>query len=146
MLRHLDYVAGLDADNKVWADRADRALKAAAKLLHQATVGIVDNLSRPWHKGNHPGLVLARRPQNKADEVWLFTKDTRAPWTSNASERALKGPKLHQEVSGYWQITLTLSRFCRVRSYLVSARNHRLHAIDAIHTALAGKPWLPATT
>jgi transposase len=31
----------------------------------------------------------------------------------------------------------------RVRSYLVTARNHGLTAIDAIHTALTGKPWLP---
>jgi hypothetical protein len=34
-------------------------------------------------------------------------------------------------------------RFCRVRSYLVSARNHGLLAIDAIRAALTGKPWLP---
>ncbi len=121
------------------------ALADARELYNQAVlVGISDNLSRPWHKGNHPGLVLARRLQHKADEVWLFAKDTRTPWTNNASERALKGPKLHQKVSGYWQTTLTLSRYCRVRSYLVGARNHGLHAIDAIHTALAGKPWLPA--
>lgn len=168
VLRHLDYVAGLDADNKVWAEQAARSLKAAAKLIDQATttdtdinaealatarqrydqavlVGISDNLSRPWHNGNHPGLVLARRLQNKADEVWLFTKDTRAPWTNNASERALKAPKLHQKVSGYWQTTLTLSRYCRVRSYLVSARNHGVRAIDATRAALAGNPWLPAT-
>ena len=142
---------------KVWAEQAARALKAAAKLVDQATatctdinaeapataladarelydqamlVGISDNLSPPWHKGNHPGLVLARRLQHKADEVWLFTKDTRTLWTNNASERALEGPKLHQKVSGYWQTTLTLSRYCRVRSYLVSARNHGLHAAD----------------
>jgi hypothetical protein len=54
-------------------------------------------------------------------------------------------PEAAPKVSGYWQTTLTLSRYCRVRSYLVGARNHGLHAIDAIHTALAGKPWLPAT-
>jgi transposase len=44
---------------------------------------------------------------------------------------------------GYWKITLTLARFCRVRSYLVTARNHGVSAIDAIHAALTGKPWLP---
>ena len=106
-------------------------------------VGISDNLSRPWYKGNHPGLVLARRLQNKAEQVWLFTNNLDVPWTNNASERALKSPKLHQKVSGYWQTTMTLSRYCTVRSYLVSARNHGLRAIDAIHTALTGKPWLP---
>jgi hypothetical protein len=168
LLRHLDYVAGLDADNKVWAEQAARALKAAATLVDQASatgtdidaqavatarqrydqavlVGISDNRSRPWHKGNHPGLVLARRLHDKADEVWRFTQDTRTPWTNNVSERALKGPKLHQKVSDYWQTTHTLSRYCRVRSYLVSARNHGLRAIDAIHAALTGNPWLPAT-
>ena len=170
VLRHLDYVAGLDEDNKVWAEQAARTLKAAAKLVDQATatctdinaeasataladarelydqailVGISDNLSPPWHKGNHPGLVLARRLQHKADEVWLFTKDTRTPWTNNASERALKGPKLHQKVSGYWQTTLTLSRYCRVRSYLVSARNHGLHAADRHRAACLAAPQIP---
>ncbi len=34
----------------------------------------------------------------------------------------------------------TLRRYCRVRSYLVSARGHGIRAIDA---ALAGDPWLP---
>jgi hypothetical protein len=79
----------------------------------------------------------------KTDQVWLFTKDLRVPWTNNVSEQALKSPKLHQKVSGCWQTTITLARFCRVRSYLVTARNHGLNAIDAIHTALTARPWLP---
>jgi hypothetical protein len=63
--------------------------------------------------------------------------------TNNASEQAIRGPKRHQNSSGYWQTTLTLSAYCRIRSYLVSARNHGIRAVDAIHTALAGSPWLP---
>ncbi len=59
------------------------------------------------------------------------------------SEQALKSPKLHQKVSGYWHTTITLGRFCRVRSYLVIVRNHGVNAIDAIHAALTGRPWLP---
>jgi transposase len=68
------------------------------------------------------------------------------PWTNNASEQALKGPKRHQAVSGYWHTLTTLAQYCRVRSYLVSARNNGIRAIDAIHTALNGKPWLPTPT
>ena len=30
------------------------------------------NLPRPWHKGNHPGLILARRLKRKASQIWLF--------------------------------------------------------------------------
>jgi len=33
-----------------------------------------------------------------------------------------------------------IANYCRVRSYLVSARGHGIRATDAIH---AGKPWLP---
>jgi transposase len=65
------------------------------------------------------------------------------PRTNNASEQALKGPKRHQAVSGYRHTTTTLADCCRVRSYLVSARGHGIRATDAIHAALAGKPWLP---
>ncbi len=36
-----------------------------------------------------------------------------------------------------------LARYCRVRTYLVSARNHGVRPIDAIHTALTGMPRLP---
>ncbi len=60
------------------------------------------------------------------------------------AERAVKGPKRHQAVSGYWHTQATLARWCRIRSYLESAASHGLTALEAISTALAGKPWLPA--
>jgi hypothetical protein len=47
------------------------------------------------------------------------------------------------EGSAYWHTTATLADYCRVRSYLVSAPGHGIRATDAIHAALAGKPWLP---
>jgi hypothetical protein len=37
----------------------------------------------------------------------------------------------------------TLGRYLRVHSYLVSARGHGVRALDAIHAAIAGRPWLP---
>lgn len=166
LIRHLQGVLDLDPTEQKWAGQVQQALRDAARLVEQARatdtsidataladaryrydqgvlVGISANLSRPWPKGNHPGLVLARRLKAKTDQVWLFTTHPKVPWTNNASEQALKSPKLHQKVSGYWQTTLTLARYCRVRSYLVTATNHGLRAIDAIHTALSGKPWLP---
>jgi transposase len=61
------------------------------------------------------------------------------PWTNNSSEQALKGPKRHQAVSGYWHTTTTLADYCRVRSYLVSARGHTASAPSKPST-----PPLPA--
>ena len=82
---------------------------------------------------NHPGYVLARRLKAKADQIWLFTRDFAVPWTNNAIEQAVKGPKRHQAVSGYWHSLATLAGYCRVRSYLVTSRNHGIRPIDAIH-------------
>ncbi len=139
---------------------------------HAIAWGITTNQHRDWDKGRHPGYNLAKRLHDKADQVWTFTRNLAVPWTNNASEQALKdfdaavrrsradenappapsappatifgpGPKRHQAVSGYWHTLTTLDSYCRVRSYLVSARNHDVLAIDAIHTALTGNPWLP---
>ena len=105
--------------------------------------GLLTNRLRDWHDGNHPGYRLAIRLRDKAEQVWLFTRNFNVTWTNNASEQALRGPKRHQAVSGYWHTPSTLAAYLRVRSYLVSARDHGLTAIDAIRYALAGTPWMP---
>ncbi|MFL6055195.1 MAG: hypothetical protein ACJ72W_20145 [Actinoallomurus sp.] len=160
----------LHHDHQAWAGRAQQILREANRAVTDAKVqgrrhldpglltglqerfdreiswGMATNRRRPWHKGNHPGYVLAKRLHDKAGQVWLWCRNFDVPWTNNASERALKNPKLHQKVSGYWHTLATLTGYCRLRSYLISARNHGIRPIDAIHAALARNPWLPPTT
>jgi transposase len=172
LIRHCTGVWELHPDWQKWAGTVITALRDAAKAVADARAtqidhldpelltalrarydkavawGITTNRHRDWHKGNHPGYTLAQRLKDKAEQVWLFTKNFTVPWTNNASEQALRNPKRHQAVSGYWRRTDTLRDDLRVRSYLASARAHGIRAIDAIHTALTGNPWLPtpATT
>ncbi len=129
-------------------DHLDPQLLADLRQRYDKAVawGITTNRHRHWDKGNHPGYNLATRLHNKTDQVWTFTRNLAVPWTNNASEQALKGPKRHQAVSGYWQTLTTLADYCRGRSYLISARNHGIQAIDAIHHALTGNPWLPTVS
>jgi hypothetical protein len=126
-------------------DHLDPQLLANLRQRYDHAVGwgITTNRHRDWPKGNHPGYNLATRLRDKADQVFTFTRNLAVPWTNNASEQALKGPKRHQAVSGYWHTLTTLAQYCRVRSYLVSARGHGVRSIDAIHNALTGNPWLP---
>ncbi len=142
------------------ADDAVQAAKAAGRTAIDPDVladlrarydqavafGIAHNKHRDWHDGNHPAYTLANWLAAYADQVWLYTTAFDVDWTNNASERAIKDPKRRQAVSGYWHTQQTLGRYCTIRSYLVSARNHGMHAIDAIHAALAGNPWLPPIT
>jgi hypothetical protein len=45
--------------------------------------------------------------------------------------------------NGYWHSFATLTRWCRIRSYLDSAAAHGITALDAIRAAIEGNPWLP---
>jgi transposase len=114
----------------------DRYDKAAA-------FGAIHNRLRDWHKGSHPGYALAAWLREYKEQVWLFTRDFTVQWTNNAAERAVKAPKRHQAVSGYWHTLETLDRWCRIKSYLTSAANHGLGVLHAITAAIEGKPWLP---
>jgi transposase len=167
LIRHCKGVLELHPSQQSWAGEVITVLREAAAAVTDATTdqldpalladlrarydhavawGIITNRHRDWAKGNHPGYTLAKRLHDKADQVWTFTRNFAVPWTNNASEQALKDPKRHQTVSGYWHTLTTLADYCRVRSYLVSARNHGLRPIDAIHAALTGNPWLPTAS
>ena len=117
------------------------------KLRHSydqaVAFGISVNLSRPWHKGNHPGLILARRLKRKASQVWLFATHFDVPATNNGSENAIRGYKLAAKISGCWRTLATLQRHCRIRSYLTTARSHGRHPLAAIRDALTGNCWMP---
>jgi uncharacterized membrane-anchored protein YhcB (DUF1043 family) len=169
LIRHCKGVLELHPDWQKWAGEVIAVLRETAQAVEQARTagtdqldpdllaelrqrydkavawGVATNRHRDWHKGKHPGYTLAQRLTDKAEQVWLFAKNFKIPWTNNAAEQALKSPKRHQAVSGYWHSTDTLRDDLRVRSYLASARGHGIHAIDAIHAALTGKPWLPVT-
>jgi transposase len=108
-----------------------------------AAFGRTHNRLRDWHEGNHPGYALGCWLRDYKEQVFLFTSDFAVDWTSNVSERGAKAAKRHQAVSGYWHSPATLARWCRIRSYLDSATAHGTTALDAIRSAIAGKPWLP---
>lgn len=169
LFRHLADVQGIDPDTQGWTAQVTRALRQAGKAVAQAraldpgaaaldadlvarlrhdydqgvAVGISMNLSRRWHHGKHPGLVLAQRLRKKADQVWLFTTRFDVPWTNNASEQAVRGIKVQQKISGCWRTLTTLQRHCRIRSYLATTRSHHIKDLPAIRAALTGNPWMP---
>ena len=167
LIRHAKGVLELHPTQQQWAGQVIDVLREAAAAVtaartedrdqldpqllaelrtrydHAVSWGITTNRHRDWARGNHPGYNLATRLRDKAEQVWTFTRNLAVPWTNNASEQALKSPKRHQAVSGYWHTLTTLGGYCRVRSYLASARGHHIRPIDAIHNVLTGNPWLP---
>ena len=169
-LRYLDDAYAIDPASQGWARQVADTLRETIGAVNTArargrtslhprllarlrssydrgvAVGISTNTSRRWHKGNHPGLQLAKRLHRKAHQVWIFATRFDVPATNNGSESAIRGYKLAAKVSGCWRTLATLQRHCRIRSYLVTARNHGRRAVDAIKDALTGTPWMPPTT
>jgi hypothetical protein len=145
-----DVIAVLrDAHAAVEDARGDTALdqQVLDGLLERydtaARFGRIHDRLRDWDKGNHPGYALACWLQQYREQVFLFTRDFNVSWVNNVSERGAKKAKRRQAVSGYWQSLATLSRWCRIASYLDSAAAHGTGALDAVRAVIEGKPWLP---
>ena len=119
---------------------ADMLDKLRQRYDEAAASGIIHNRLRDWHDGNHPGYALGSWLRDYKEQVFLFTRDFAADWTTNVAERGAKAAKRHQAVSGYWHSLATLARWCRIRSYLDTAAAHDIPALDAIRAALAGNP------
>ncbi len=93
LYRYLEDAYATDPESQVWTRQAGDALRTAAAAVRAArdarqaslgpallarlrhsydqavACGISVNLCRPWHKGKHPGLILASRLKRKAAQV-----------------------------------------------------------------------------
>jgi hypothetical protein len=105
--------------------------------------GIATSTHRDWPSGRHPGYTLARRLQARAAQVWRFTADFAVPFTNNPAEQPQRMANLQMKIGGCWRSVRTAARHCLIRSYLGTARNHRIHPLDPLRDAMAGNPWMP---
>ncbi len=89
------------------------------------------------------GKKLLDRLQSRAFEVLHFMLDFSVPFTNNAAERDLRMLKVKAKVSGCFRTWLGAARFCRIRSYILTAQKLGTHALDALTRAFLGDPILP---
>ena len=66
--------------------------------------------------------------------------DLSVPLDDNGSERDLRMVKLRQKTSGCFRTSDGARDFCRVRSYLSTARKQGHALLYSLERALAGKP------
>jgi hypothetical protein len=76
----------------------------------------------------------------RRDEVLRFMTDLSVPFDNNGSERDLRMIKLQQKISGCFRTKDDARIFCRVRSYLSTARKQGYSLFCSLERAFNGKP------
>jgi len=86
---------------------------------------------------------LLDRFRNHAESILVFMNDFHVPFDNNMSERDLRMMKLRQKISGTFRSLDALKAFCRIRSYVSTARKNGLNVLDALRGVFDGNPFIP---
>ncbi len=116
-----------------FAARYDRILAEAERVIRGSPKLMSAHLSAG---------TLYRRLVRHKDKILMFMTDVRVPFDNNGSERDLRMLKLQQKISGCFRSAEGAKTFCRVRSYLSSARKQSKNLLAALESALDDQPMV----
>ena len=138
-------------------ERQQRFLSRYAELIECAQTIQQELEKEPQQEGSEAGPIVKagprdptagvlRRLDERRTEVLRFMSDLEVPFDNNATERDLRMVKLQQKIGGCFRTPAGAEAFCRIRSYLSTARKQGHGLLVALERVLRGKPLLFASS
>jgi transposase len=134
-----DAQLGVEAQG-AYLRRYDRLVKKADKLTPQPREAGDGGSPKRKRPALSPQRRLVNRLRRRREEILRFMTDLAVPFTNNGSERDLRMVKVQQKIGGCFRTPDGARDFCRVRSYLSSARKQGHPLLSALERVLNGKP------
>jgi transposase len=112
--------------------------------------GLIEDEEKSLKRFNKKGKLLNSTPRNLLTkfkeydlETLAFMFDFNVPFDNNLGERDIRMQKLRQKISGCFRGKDSAAIFCKIRSYISTARKNGKSAMESIRMALKGQPFIP---
>jgi transposase len=112
--------------------------------------GYLQNPLEQSARGNQRGPEKKTKPRNLLErldrhrsQVQAFLTDFNVPFDNNLAERDVRMIKVQQKISGVFRSEDAAKAFCRIRSYISTARKNALGALEAIQRIFTRNPFVP---
>jgi transposase len=132
-----------ESTGQSWAAKLAATLERLNVAVHQARDGGQPRTSRRlWPQTSGRGQPA--RPAGDAPRgLPALQRGFGVPFTNNTAEQDIQPVKIRAETSGCLRTMAGAQAFCRLRSYLSTARKHHRDALDVLSQPQQGRPWLP---
>ena len=87
---------------------------------------------------------LIERFKTYKEEILLFMKNFRVPFTNNQAERDVRMVKVQQKISGTYRSTEGADNYCRIRGYISTVKKNNVPVLKSIKGAFYGNPITPS--
>ncbi len=125
---------------KIWQERYYNIIEKGILEDANKSPQILNKKGKPTKS---KALQLLLKLQNYDLETLAFMYDFEIPFDNNLAERDIRMQKLRQKISGCFRGKDGANVFCRIRSYLSTAKKNGINAMEAIARAMKGQPFIP---